>query len=548
MRYSLKNRICAVLLCVCTLLMSGCFPVRSMFQNGDGFYVDPLGNPNPDPNDAKYQKRDDSTVKVTGKYPNEEGAKDAFHFENCPDEGDINDFKIIGYAGNTFVYFYTGVTASNQKFWTIAAYDFIKEEYEEIMWRTYGKSEEDQINCNPVTMYTYTDKLIFMVNVKFYYFRFSVSNTQEDPYHYSYNNDLAIWELSDDNKKSIRKALGINDGSDSFCCSDLAAKSLDSDSKYSASFMSLPKDGDDFDEKNVLFELGIYVTKDDNGAVTSRYIKTTKKEDNIVADEGGNLISSNNATGNCVYLLGIDRTQLRFSVDCKRDKNKFEIAKKENDTLLSFAVLDYKDASDTASTTDSRLELVFEENNGDKSASKYRIEYYRLIYDSGFIGIGEDYYARPITKEAEYLDNKNETQKSVINEVYTLDDFSSTFLASDNMKAIDYYSNGVDICSTSEGFKRLVLSFNQETKAWEQLTLSSDKANAAFFSEVYSIYSLVVGFSGKEFERTVRTYDKDDKLISTEQDISEYTLAQLPFAKVRYVVGGTVRYEVKQRY
>lgn len=503
MRFSLKRIICAVLLCFCTVLTSGCFPVHSILGNTTDY-----STPDEELSIDKF-KMNNSNQRISGVYP---AGTRAFMFKECTYEADIDNFKLIGVLGHTMVYFYTGIkvygvegenlkdyydssTVSRKYFWTIASYNTLKKEYTTIKTMTFNPEAAEKINGNPTALYEFSWRAAYMVNVGYDFFLFSMSS--DDSLNYYYNYDVTKWSLSDDNKKDIRKALSI-DGN-TFCCSDMAVKNRD-EMKFAATFMALPDSGDDFNQDNVMFELELKTERKKirGGMTTVRRIITRKKEKAVLTVAGGNIISSNPDSGNCIYVLS-EGENIKFGIDNRDRKTSFKISVKgqsgTNRVLQSFSVEDWRDDKGNVSDEESTLELVF----------KNRVEYYKIERYHAFIGVIE-YRAKKIAS-------------------YPLDSFNSNYLSSDDMPSVGYYSHGINLCSAEKGFKCIDTSGNIK---WQR-----QKKGAAYFSASYGSKTLVVGFNSFTFDKTVHTYDDNGKEVSVSRSESEFTLAQLPFATVQ---------------
>ena len=545
MRFSLKNRICAALLCCCMLFMTGCFACHSILGVDNDEYFDVDSNLSLD----VVMNNQDSAV--SGEYP---GGRRAFVFNNCTYEADISDFRLIDIIGNVSVYYYTGITVLNDDevgtdsdlksnsesdseynlvnkkgyydksraklkyFWTIAAYNFVTEEYMEIMTKEYNPvNDAGKMNGNPAVVYKTDLYGVYSINVGYFfinfvlyrndYMEFISSGVAPDPNSdckdYGYP-DYSIWKLSSDNKKKIREALGIKGDNNNFCCTDYAVKNK-TEEKYCATFMTLPTD-DDFNQKNVMFEVELKSEVVDNE--TQRTIILRKKENSVLTVSGGNILSSNAASGNCVYVLSQGTKKIKFGIDNRDRRTRFSIEledpgkdakKRENNVLQSFSVKDYTDTDDngneSVSDQESRLELVF----------KNRIEYYKIERYTVF-GV--------IEYRAVYL------------KTYWLNEFCSTYLSSDDIPSILDFPWGVNISSTTDGFRNI---FESGETNW------SSTSGAAYCSFGYGGKTLVVGFDGYTFDKTVRYFDEEGNETRVSKSKSEFTLAQLPFATVRIV-------------
>lgn len=553
MRFSIRKRIFAVLLCCCVALTSGCFPIHSILGNE---YYDYSQSGSIDLDIIMMSQNQ----AVSGEYPD---GKRAFKFKNCTYEADISDFKLIDIIGNVTVYFYTGITVLNddevgtesegdsssdsgsdsssdsslvnkkgyydksraklRHFWTIAAYNFETEEYMDIMTKTYNPvNDAGKMNGNPVVFaksYYLTKNSpllsVYAINVGYFFIKFVL-------YRNDYNEIMAsttvpdfenecmdfgspethTWKLSNDNKKQIREALGIKGDANNFCCTDFAVKNKD-ENKFAATFMILPTD-ENFNQKNVMFEVELTSEVKDNKTVD--IINLEKKVDNVKTVAGGNLLSSNFATGNCIYVTkenSIKDENIEFGIDRRDRKTSFEIkigkTSDGNNVLQSFSVKDYTEVNDKGneeiSTEESRLELVF----------KNRIEYYKI----------ERYTMLSfVMYRAVYL------------KTYWLNEFCSTYLSSDDIPSILDFSWGVNISSTTDGMRNIFESGNTN---W------SSRSGAAYLSARYGGKTLVIGFDGFTFDKTVRYFDDDGNETGVSKSKSEFTLAQLPFATVRIV-------------
>lgn len=499
MRFSLKNRICAVFLCICTVFMSGCFPVHSILGNTTDYSTSDT-----ELNIDKF-KMNNNNQRISGDYP---AGTRAFMFKECTYEADIDNFRLIGILGHTMVYFYTGIkvygvdgenlkgyydssSVSRKYFWTIASYNTLKKEYTTIKTMTYNPQAAEKINGNPTALYEFPSSASYMVNVGYDFFLFSMSS--DDSLNYYYDHNVTKWSMSDDNKKDIRKALSIS--GNTFCCSDMAVKNRD-EMKFAVTFMALPDSDGDFNQDNVMFELE-FKTKQKKRQ-TVRSIKVRKKEKAVLTVAGGNIISSNPDSGNCIYVLN-EGENIKFGIDNRDRKTSFKISVKgqsgTNRVLQSFSVEDWKDDNGNVSDEDSTLELVF----------KNRVEYYKIERYHGFFGVIE-YRAKKIAS-------------------YPLDSFNSNYLSSDDMPSVGYYSHGINLCSAEKGFKCIDTNGNIR---WQR-----QKKGAAYFSASYGSKTLVVGFNSFRFNKTVHTYDDNGKEVSVSQSESEFTLAQLPFATVK---------------
>ena len=540
MRLSLKKRIFAVLLCCCVVFTSGCFPIHSIL--GDESYDLTLSGSL----DLDFKMMSQNQV-VSGEYPD---GKRAFKFKNCTYEADISDFRLIDVVGNVTIYYYTGITVLNddevgmgsesssdsdsdsdflnkkgyydrtraklKHFWTIAAYNFETEEYTELHSQQYYlPGDAGKMNGNPVLCYKDSTEGRYIINVG--YFFIEIYALRSDFYNAIYSGDYSgldenckdyfcfrsdIWKLSDDNKKEIREYLGIKGDDNNFCCTDLAAKNLANyrDLKFAASFMKLPTD-EDFDQKNVMIEVRLQIDDDGN-----KVIKLHTKEKNVKTVSGGNILSSNYTSGNCVYVVNSnskDNGIIRFGIDNRERRTRFEIdignTTNENNVLQSFSVKDYIDTDDDGnefvSDEESRLELVF----------KNRIVYYKI-----------ERYKQGVSTEYRAISLKT----------YWLNEFSSTYLSSDDIPSILDLPWGVNISSATDGFRCIKEAGNTH---WSSLS------GAAYCSFRYGGLTLVIGFDGFEFDKTVRYFDDDGNQTGISKSKSEFTMAQLPFATVRIV-------------
>lgn len=510
MRISLKKRIFAVLLCCCIVFTSGCFPIHSI-----------LGSESYDLTQGGSLKLDYTMTNrnqaVSGEYPD---GQRAFKFKGCTYEADISDFKLIDVAGDVCLYYYTGIkvigeSGENKKgyydkanaklkyFWTIAGYNFNTENYFEVHSQEYypASGDADKMSGNPVIRYTNTYYRDYVINVGYFFIKFSVNCYTDKPKEFMFDNK-EIWKLSNDNKKEIREKLGIKGNNNNFCCTDLAVKNRDEE-KYAATFMILPTD-DSFNQKNAMFEVELKSeVKDDK---TVREIVLRKKESNVKTVKGGNILSSNPTSGNCVYVLkenSKDNEKIKFGIDNRDRRTRFEIeigkTTNENNVLQSFSVKDYTvkndDGTEYVSTEESRLELVF----------KNRIEYYKI----------ERYYQGLVI---EY--------RAIHLKTYKLNEFCSTYLSSDDIPSILDFSWGVNISSATDGFRCIKESGKTH---WSSLS------GAAYCSFRYGGLTLVIGFDGFEFDKTVQYFDENGKETGVSKSKSEFTLAQLPFATVRIV-------------
>lgn len=509
MRISLKKRIFAVLLCCCVVFTSGCFPIHSILGN-EYYDYSQSGNI-----DVDFTMMENKSQAVSGEYPD---GQRAFKFKNCTYEADISDFKLIDVAGDVCLYYYTGIkvldesgenkkgyydrtTAKLKYFWTIAGYNFNTENYFEVHSQEYypASGDADKMSGNPVIRYTNTYYRDYVINVGYFFIKFSVNCYTDKPKEFMFDNK-EIWKLSNDNKKEIREKLGIKGDNNNFCCTDLAVKNRNEE-KYAATFMILPND-DNFNQKNVMFEVELKSEVKDNQTV--REIVLRKKESNVKTVQGGNILSSNPTSGNCVYVItsnSKDKEKIKFGIDNRDRRTRFEIeigkTTDENNVLQSFSVKDYVykdgDGNDVVSDEESRLELVF----------KNRIEYYKIErYSNGFT--------------TEY--------RAIYLKTYKLNEFCSTYLSSDDIPSILDFSWGVNISSTTDGMRNIFESGNTN---W------SSRSGAAYCTYVYGGKTLVIGFDGFTFDRTVQFFNEDGSNAGTQQSKSEFTLAQLPFATVR---------------
>ena len=113
-----------------------------------------------------------------------------------------------------------------------------------------------------------------------------------------------------------------------------------------------------------MFEVELTSEVKDNKTVD--IINLEKKEDNVKTVAGGNLLSSNFATGNCIYVTkenSIKDENIEFGIDRRDRKTSFEIkigkTSDGNNVLQSFSVKDYTEVNDKGneeiSTEESRL-------------------------------------------------------------------------------------------------------------------------------------------------------------------------------------------------
>ncbi|MGN0670059.1 MAG: hypothetical protein ACI4JZ_05870, partial [Oscillospiraceae bacterium] len=400
---------------------------------------------------------------VSGEYPD---GQRAFKFVGCTYEADISDFKLIDVAGDVCLYYYTGIKVLNESgenkkgyydrttaklkyFWTIAGYNFNTGNYFEVHSQEYYPANGDagKMSGNPAIVYKSDYTPVYIINVGYFFIKFALY--RDDYYELLFNGgtlddncknfshpEIAIWKLSNDNKKEIREKLGIKGDNNNFCCTDLAVKNRNEE-KYAATFMILPTD-DNFNQKNVMFEVELKSEVKDNKTV--KEIVLRKKESNVKTVQGGNILSSNPTSGNCVYVItsnSKDREKIKFGIDNRDRRTRFEIeigkTTDENNVLQSFSVKDYtdtdSDGNEYISDEESRLELVF----------KNRIEYYKIVRKS-VLGI--------IEYETEHL------------KTYWLNEFCSTYLSSDDIPSILDFPWGVNISSTTEGMRNIYESGN----------------------------------------------------------------------------------------
>lgn len=526
MRLSLKKRIFAVLLCCCVVFTSGCFPIRSILSDETYDLSSSVSL------DYIVEMSNRKQV-VYGEYPD---GQRAFKFKGCTYEADISDFRLIDVVGDVCLYYYTGIkvigeSGENKKgyydkanaklkyFWTIAGYNFNTENYFEVYSQEYYPASGDagKMNGNPAIVYKSDYTPAYIINVGYFFIKFALF--RDDYYSYYFNGGLynggtldegckdyghpqiAIWKLSNDNKKEIREALGIEGENNNFCCTDLAVKNRDEE-KYAATFMILPTD-DNFNQKNAMFEVELKSeVKDDK---TVREIVLRKKENNVKTVEGGNILSSNPTSGNCIYVItsnSKNKEEIKFGIDNRDRRTRFEIkigkTTNENNVLQSFSVKDYTytddDGNEFVSDEESRLELVF----------KNRIEYYKI----------ERYQPFAIEYRAIHL------------KTYWLNEFCSTYLSSDDIPSILDFPWGVNISSATDGFRCIKESGKTH---WSSLS------GAAYCSFRYGGLTLVIGFDGYKFDKTVKYFDENGNETGVTNSKSEFTLAQLPFATVRIV-------------
>lgn len=511
MRFTLVKRICALLLCACILLESGCFPVHSILGETEAGYSFEDGSL-----DVEV-KLNSGTQVLSGNYP--EG-KRAFKFVNCTYEADISGFKLIACLGNTFVYYYMGIRVigdepdehfqyDNKKgyynkddyeleyFWSVSSYNFETEEYKTIKQLNYAYvSDKGKINCNSVALAQTDKQADFMVNIGYDFYMFSM--VSEDGLDYKYQDkSWKGWSLSDSNKKEIKKKLGIS--SNSFCCTDVAVKVTHS-RKFAAAFMILPDD-DNFTQESAMFELEL-ISGIDNTGNEVRKIGLTSKADNIHTVKGGNILSSNYESGNCIYVLRERSDGIKFGIDNRDRKTTFSIGisedeDEENTVLQSFSVKDYAFADGTISDEESILELVF----------RNRVEYYKI-----------ERYTEAMGLKVEY--------RAVLLKTYPISNFNMNYLSSDDMPCIVLNDDSIDLSSSDEGFKRIS---SDGSIVWEYTK------GAAYFSVPYkknTNKSIIVGFNDYSFDQTVINYDENGNQTRTTKTSSEFSLAQLPFATV----------------
>ena len=562
MRISLFKRIAAGLLCCCTLFASGCFPVYSIVGKEEYNYSGASGSL-----DLEVTMSDQKQV-VSGEYP--DGTR-AFRFKNCTYEADISDFSLIDLCGNVSLYYYTGVTVLNDKpdengntenkkgyydpadsslkfryFWTVAGYNFVTGEYFEIESQKYDPVKDaGKMNGNPVVVSKGSSESTYLINVGYSFILFSlespanyssvgggtnpsspiriprpgivmplsITNRQLDYIKTSSSagtldkNDYKLsskktWKFDGDNKKSISDYLGIKGNSDKFCCTDIAVKnnSDPNDLKFAASFMKLPDDESSYDQDNVMMEVRLQTDNDGQ-----RSIKLHKKQKGLQTVRGGNILSSNYTAGNCVYVLDEKDDKIKFGIDNRDRKTDFKVSldkdqgKDGNNVLQSFSVEDLVTRNRLGtfvSDTQSVLELVF----------KNRIAYYKIQRKSGTLGV--------IEYDAVHI------------RTFSLSDFCSNYLSSDDIPSIGYNSSVVlRLASTTEGFRRIYPSGK----------IASSVKGADFCAFDYGNKTAVIGFNEFTFDKTVRYFDKNGKETSVSKSKSEFTLAQLPFATIRII-------------
>lgn len=498
------------------LLTSGCFPVYSILGDMQFTYA---SEPELKYDDVAVMHQDDQ--KVSGVYP---AGTRAFMFKDCTYESDIDDFRLIAHAGNVFIYYYTGITVKNDGadeygntenkkgyydkagktldyFWTIALYNFESKEYTTIHKQSYNPvNDAGKMNCNPVTMFTNTLYCSYMVNVGYFYIEFAIGSYSSSPFDFIFlESSKTIWKLSNDDKKDIRELLGID--SNKFCCTDVAVKQLGTDDgdKFAVSFMRLPDkdDSDNFNQNNVMFELRLKSEVDSNNNKTlSTELK--KKESKILTIEGGNILSSNYVSGNCIYVMSVGKSNkwIKFGIDNRDRRTRFKIElpedeSKENNALQSFTVLDWYHDDGSISYEESILALVF----------KNRVCYYHISRKS----------EAPIEYKYELLKE------------YPLDEFNMNYRSADDIPSVGYYSHGINLSSTEKGFRCINTDGD---------VLWSRKGGAAYFSSPYGEKTLIVGFSGYTYTKTVMYINEDGEVTSTQSSQTPFTLAQLPFATV----------------
>lgn len=527
------------------IFLTGCFSCYSVLGVDNSEYFEVNGSTDID----VVMNNKDSVV--SGEYPS---GKRAFMFNNCTYEADISDFKLIDVIGNVSVYYFTGITVLNDDevgtgsdndsnsesdsgynlvnkkgyydksraklkyFWTIAAYNFETGEYMDIMTKEYNPvSDAGKMNGNPVVVYK-TDVIgVYSINVGYFFINFGLyrkdyidssssgvtPDADSDCKDYGYPESIT-WKLSNDNKKKIREALGIKSNNNNFCCTDYAVKNK-LEEKYCATFMTLPTD-DDFNQKNVMFEVDLESEVKDNKTVYDIVLR--KKESSVITVRGGNLLSSNTTAGNCVYVLKEKSDEIKFGIDNRDRRTSFKVEledpgkdkqKLANNVLQSFSVKDYSEKNDSGndvvSDEESRLELVF----------KNRIEYYKIERYTVF-GVIE--------------------YRAVHLKTYKLNKFDSTYLSSDDIPSILDFPWGVNISSATDGFRNI---YESGKTNW------SSTSGAAYCSYRYGGLTLVIGFYGYTYKKTVQYFDEDGNETGKSTSQSEFTLAQLPFANIRIV-------------
>ncbi|MGN0683513.1 MAG: hypothetical protein ACI4JY_07540 [Oscillospiraceae bacterium] len=522
MKISLMKRICAVALCLCTLLLSGC-TVNSIVDPGEVY--------NSDFNDNPYKvPENNNTVIYKDTYAT--GGVRAFKFEDCDEYTEITDFQYIALLGDTFVYYYSVTKAGGERFYAIAAYNFNTTTYTEIIKRSFDESESFCINCNHVQISKNiaTDGTAstaqYLINVGYSFFKVTLTSTDGKDF---LSGGVEEWTIGSDMLLMI-KSYFTGDLASTFdidvVVSDIAPWATYADI-YSVAFVNISATDDEADEadeaaddtdeaadtaaessnfveQTVLMKVQLTSPVSQDGSNTvQRSLQAEAQEFDIQSTEAGSILSADNDAKDCVFIRNIGSRIITFGKCDQTGTSEFEVTKKSTDKLITYSVV-----NDGDSTNFTLLQLVYQN----------RLEYWRLGID---------------------IFNPSSTEFGAIFVTsFPLRDSSSYWVA-ENTPSITYDSttNTVTLASNKYGVKQLVNTTVYDEEGNEIGTETTEKGVdykfSAYLTEPYGNDLLLVGFDELKFDRVTETYNAEGNLLKTKASKEYYTLAQLPFATVR---------------
>ncbi len=506
MRFSLKQKIYAALLSLCTLLLCGC-SVTSILDPDEVYNMD-----HSDGERTPWKNKDNLV------YHDVYAKGDrAFYFENCDDASQLVDFQYIGLLGDTFIYYYS-VKKGSRLFYTVAAYNFKTSAYRTIIKKDYDESNSKFINCNHFLLSKNmqasgaVSSATYFINVGYSFYKVVMASGDGVDF---FSDQVEEWEIDDGMLLYIKSQFtqNLSEASDvDVMVSDVAPWSNEG-KIYSVAFVSVPADStnvpETFVEQIILMQIQLNknILPDESNTVV-RTVSAAVQEKDIKSTTAGSVLSTDTDSKDCIFIKSIGGTKITFGKCVKNASTAtntyFDVNKKATDKLITFSVV-----NDGSSTNENILQLVY----------LNRLEYWRTGID--------------------FTDSQSLKNGATLLASFPLKDAGS-YWVSDSTPSIHYdkQANSVMLASNKHGVKTLtnnpVYDSDGETVLrYDTTEQKIDTEFSTYLIEPYGDDLLLVGFDGLKFNRVTDCVDADGTVVKTKQSKEYYSLAQLPFATVR---------------
>lgn len=491
MRFSLKQKICAALMCFCTLFLSGC-SFTSILDPDDVY--------NMDHNDGESNSTNINNNLV---FHDTYAVGDrAFRFIDCNEYTDIVDFQYIGLLGETFVYYYC-VQSEQKSFYAVAAYNYKSGSYHTIIHESYEEDNKRLINCNHFVLSKdiHTDgtesTASYFINIGYYFYKIKL--TSSDNINYS-PVSVEGWSIGEDMLLYIRSQFTMQPFEIDVIISDVAPWSKTGD-YYTAAIVAIPSDTENitqsYQEQAILFKIQIATT-----------VQVAVQDPHIFSTSAGSYLSTDVDSRACIFIDDITNGKIKFGKCVSSGDTPvneyFEVKKKSTDKLITFSVINDGNASNST-----LLQLVF----------KNRLEYWKLGID--------------------FTNTQSLNYGATFITSFPLKDAGS-YWVSDSSPSITYNGaeNSVILASNKHGVKKLKNTPVYDTDGVTVLRTETteekiDEEFSAYLTEQYGDDLLLVGFNELKFDRVTDYLDSEGNLIKSKASKEYYSLAQHHLATVR---------------